>query len=222
MTRTSLSGDLDSIFCNQTHGVHELQADCGGDAPEVTCSCCTKCCTDGAWFCPVDKQQVCINYAVDWEVKKFQEAANCTCVTDNSSISCSLGDCVTCNEDSSVCGMTTAFDIMLDTNARFQTAKVSFQYSHGRPNSTVSWEYEKDQSCKVFVNGSECNLCNLLISCEDGFVGYNIDCGNFLNIDDGPTSYLSCFPEEGGVLDVFGWIDTASWTGCPLLPLREQ
>ena len=98
-------------------------------------------------------------------------------------------------------------------------SRTSFQYTAGISDSIISWESFADRSCRVFVNDTKCNVCSSLSECADGFFGVTIDCRNVLNIQDGPTNYQSCAPEEGGVLDVFGWMDKMSWVGCPLVPL---
>eukprot|EP00934_Nitzschia_sp_Nitz4_P003981 Nitzschia sp. Nitz4//scaffold214_size40253//22877//25123//NITZ4_007589-RA/size40253-augustus-gene-0.65-mRNA-1//1//CDS//3329542105//3971//frame0 len=42
---TSLSGSLDSMFCDENDGTPTLSADCLGETPEVECSCCYYCCS---------------------------------------------------------------------------------------------------------------------------------------------------------------------------------
>ena len=41
----NLAGSLDPTFCNTDVGFFEFVADCRGAAPEITCSCCTSCCS---------------------------------------------------------------------------------------------------------------------------------------------------------------------------------
>ena len=218
----NLSGDLDAIFCNTTLlGIHHLAADCGGGDPEVTCSCCTQCCTNDDSPCDTYSQQVCKNYAADWEVNKFQGTANCTCSDDNLSFSCTFGDCETCNEDSTVCGVATGYEFLFDADGFYLSSRSSFQYTRGRPNSVVSWERFEDNACEVYVDGTECQLCLLRTTCADGFSGIHVVCGNRLNDLVGPNEYMSCFPQEGLVLDVFAWMDRESWTECPLISLQE-
>ena len=135
-----------------------------------------------------------------------------------------MDDCRTCKEDQDICGTLTSFDYVLDDAGFFQRWKSSFRYTQGgRPtNSVVSWEYFADESCRILINGIPCNGCTTSAACQDGFRGLDIDCGNVLLLEDGPTRYVSCFPETGGVLDIFEWMDTDSWVGCPLIQLREQ
>ena len=71
-----------------------------------------------------------------------------------------------------------------------------------------------DRNCKVGVNDQVCNKY-IVNSCRNGKIGFKMDCENVLTIDEGPVFDDSCFPETGGVLDVFAWVDTFSWTGCP-------
>lgn len=40
-----LAGSLDATFCNSDIAFFEFVADCRGAAPEITCSCCTSCCS---------------------------------------------------------------------------------------------------------------------------------------------------------------------------------
>ena len=150
------------------------------------------------------------------------DAANCTCTDDSSSLSCDVGDCLTCNEDSTVCGVMTKFDFHLDGAGFFDSWRSSFQYTKGMPNRTVSWEYFTDGDCNAYVDGFACNACYSQGGCADGFRAIRIDCSNVLDSESLPSEYSSCSPQTGGVLDVFGWMDTESWTGCPLIPLREE
>ena len=215
---TNLSGDLDAAFCNESSGILQLNADCGGDDPKVTCSCCTRCCK--AFSCEDDPDQVCRNYASDWEANKFLGTASCECASDGLSFDCTFGDCETCNEELTVCGATKEFEFLFTNLGVIQSATSSFQYTRGRNNATISWEEFADGSCKVYVDGRQCESCSTEEVCRDGFNGITIDCHNVLDNQDGPAIYQSCFPKEGGVLDIFGWIDTGSYIGCPLLSLR--
>ena len=187
----------------------------------MNCSCCTSCCSDNVLFCAADIHQVCHNYASDWQVNYLQSTANCTCASDSLSFSCTFGECETCNDDLMICGVVKEFEFALDRWGVFDDLKISFQYTRGRPHSVVSWRSFLDSMCKVSVNGTDCHCCNSQTACNDGFLGVRIDCGNVLNVQDGPTAYQTCFPEEGGILDVFGWMDRESSIGCPLISLRE-
>jgi len=51
--KTNLKGSVDSFLCNKGTDWAPLEADCN----EVTCSCCTWCCTDG--------QAECLDFSVD-------------------------------------------------------------------------------------------------------------------------------------------------------------
>ena len=48
-----LTGDLDPIFCHSnggsefSHDIVSFISDCGGDDPEIICTCCSECCIDG-------------------------------------------------------------------------------------------------------------------------------------------------------------------------------
>ena len=221
LDETNVVGGLDSIFCYTTLAIHRLEADCGGDDPKVTCSCCTKCCPGGARFCPRDIHHLCKNYAADWQIDMFQGTGTCTCAGDGMSFSCTFGGYQTRTDPSTVCGMMIAYEFLFARNGFYVSSKSSFQYTRGRDSSVVSWEAFSDGTCKVYVNGSKRDSCMSGFHCEDRFNGIKIDCSNILDIEDGPTDYRSCFPEEGGVLDVFGWIDRESLTECPLISLKE-
>lgn len=105
-----------------------------------------------------------------------------------------------------------------------------FQYHKGR-SDTISWEYDAFQhTCKVGINGTPCAAC-LDVACPDGYSGIHIDCRNAIltssqydgmNNDDEPLYdesgiYNSCSPpkKHSGVLDVFAWMESYSWHGCP-------
>ena len=121
-----------------------------------------------------------------------------------------------------ICGAINDFEFLLDRNGVFHSLATTFEYKTGRTSSVVSWEDVADGSCTGFVNGMQCDSCNARNGCDDGYIGVDINCGNVLNIQDGPTTYSSCSLEEGGVLDIFGWMDSQSWTGCPLISLTER
>ena len=114
------------------------------------------------------------------------------------------------------------FDFVLNTTTGSpKSHKTSFTYVTGRPNSTVSWETLHDNTeCKVSINGEPCLRCNTNAICKDGFKSLMIDCSNVLYADDGPTTYTSCSRVDGGVLDVFRWLETGDWSECPLVGLK--
>jgi hypothetical protein len=47
---TNLTGSVDTIFCINPF-VSFLRGDCLGDLPEITCTCCTSCCTAEEEMC---------------------------------------------------------------------------------------------------------------------------------------------------------------------------
>ena len=193
-----------------------MLADCGGPAPEVECSCCTSCCSDGQTSCPISSIQLCENHAQDLERhRELEEEVQCDCSDDYWSVLCNYVNCPTCNEDGTICG-TTSFGYKFDPEdpeSRIWTS--SFEYHTGRPKATISWENNViDDRCKVSVDGQECEFCGIRV-CTDGYSGFIIECQNVLIADDGPLHYNSCDPQTGGVLDVFEWVDSASFMECP-------
>ena len=64
---TSISGSLDSTVCDKANLVRDVLADSGGRSPEVECSCCTSCCSDGSERCATNRRQLCDKYARDLE-----------------------------------------------------------------------------------------------------------------------------------------------------------
>ena len=95
------------------------------------------------------------------------------------------------------------------------------------------WEYNvRHKTCRVRLNGQLCNSCQRQ-SCKDGFIGKAIDCTNVLlphipsndNKDDhevDPLVYNSCESSnanDNGVLDIVGWVEKESYTGCPFVPV---
>ena len=227
LRHTNVSGGLDSIFCQPGSRVHRLEADCGGDEPKVTCSCCTTCCTEST--CETDQLQICKNTASDFEFNRLEGRSSCVCDTSGRGFSCAFDDdCETCNEDSTVCGVTRSSEFSFAEHDVVVSHTTSFQYTtEGRNTSVVvGWEDFLNNTCNVYVNGMKCRDCARGKVCTDGTLAMAINCRNVLNFtNDGPVSYDSCFPpplEDGGVLEIFEWMDTDSWTGCPLIPLQGE
>ena len=107
------------------------------------------------------------------------------------------------------------------TNSLFPDSwnwKSTFEYHTGRPPAELSWEYSFAKGlCRVAIDGQGCSSCYSK-PCDDGyFFGFSIDCRNVLTAQDGPRRYDSCAPETGGMLDIFAWAETDSFTGCPFL-----
>ena len=64
-----LTGDISPMFCegeNLSRELEILYADCGGDDPEVLCSCCTLCCDAEGTTCNDD--ELLANFDPIWEV----------------------------------------------------------------------------------------------------------------------------------------------------------
>ena len=76
----------------------------------------------------------------------------------------------------------------------------------------------------IALNGHECTHMSYAV-CQDGYWGYAVDCSNVVLVNDDnnetvddPLTYDPCiFYLNGGVLDVFGWMDWDLYSGCPFL-----
>ena len=211
---TFLSGDFDSVFCTGSI-LAGVQADCGGDDPTVICSCCVTCC--GPDSCEQSLFEFCDFIATNFEENNLPVEASCSCPTDGKSVSCDFTECPTCNEDRSVCGMTSQFRLDLSDAGVPQRFQSRFEYiTEGREGIVIDWETtHSPQDCKISLNGEECHSCTIA-PCADGFQGISIDCSNVFVVDGSPF-YNSCFPGTSGIFDVFEWTDDASIDGCPFV-----
>ena len=63
MDKNSIHGSVQPI-CD-LEGIQMFVADCGGDAPEVDCPCCSMCCKDSEADC--NKDLLLISYNPTWE-----------------------------------------------------------------------------------------------------------------------------------------------------------
>lgn len=231
-------GDLDPFFCVDTGDditVAKLEADCGGAAPEVRCTCCTTCCRDSSFgsSCQTNSTRACDSYGRHLE-NFFKHPIRCRCNESTQVISCDYADasCQTCNENSTVCGVSYDFGYTFGSSILpdFNTAiggdfpeharsdlglwHASFQYQMGRTDH-IYFQYDNfNQHCDVLVNGQICKGCEIVV-CRDGYYGLGIDCTNVVAGDAGVLD--SCNPKEGGVFDVFVWMETDSWNGCPFV-----
>ena len=102
----------------------------------------------------------------------------------------------------------------------------SFILWGGRPKATISWEFHViERWCRHTVNGQECPHRTVIV-CDDGYLGFFLDCENVLTTtsrdDGGPVLYSSCHPQTGGVLDVFAWVDSDSFLGCPFRTMEKS
>ena len=198
-----------------------IVADCEGDDPKVTCSCCSWC------FGPVDytmnRSKVCEVSAFHFQTKALRNQATCFCDDSNSRVSCDLGECLACDETMTFCGRTTESTMFIDDLGYPLGYQSSFQYTAGRYNTTVSSAYSlSPRTCTVSLDGEKCTTC-YLSSCDDGFPSMTVDCGNVMSpgIGNDALTYSSCSTPDGGLLDVFGWIDRHAFVGCPL-PVSES
>ena len=215
MSNTSITGTLDIGFCNPitnttNNNIVLIHADCGGPLPEIECSCCTTCCDDDSGECTWDIPRLCQN--VEDRYIELLGDVDCACDEESAKLTCNfLDDCPTCNEDGTVCGRSTDFgyDFIDDY---FTIITNSFTYDKGR-NDTVTWlGNDVELICEVEVNGELCNSCSFSY-CPDGFNGLFMDCSNIVEGNSGV--YDSCGIYVGGVFDVFEWMESYSFVGCP-------
>ena len=237
---------ISQIECPDGFLKYEIWADCGGEVPEVNCTCCSHCCDDATGRCEeqastteldiTDAEDRCQASASLIADQAANNPIQCTCnetgyvveteatdaTTSNKQlyyrVSCDFAGCPTCNEDSTICGTVNSVDLSflaVENKWRRELVEVEFGYYLGRGNATLSLTEDVLRNQQVVtVNGQECTHADWM-RCQDGHLGYKIDCSNVLNIS-GPKTYDPCWVDQplGGVLDVFYWTDWDVYSGC--------
>ena len=211
MMETSLTGSIDSLFCEGDLDKY-VSADCRGDSPSVECSCCIKCCDPTSRYCEEYPERMCDG--IEEEVRRRGRLAHCNCGGLSGGFSCTHEDenCPTCNEDGSVCGFNDRYGYSVVHPLYFwKDFRNVFKYTVGR-NETITWHEVPEVSCDVWVDGEACNACTVH-RCRDGHPARYIDCTNIVKGSDG--IYDTCqHYETGGVFEFISWWDQKSWSGC--------
>jgi hypothetical protein len=101
-------------MCSSDFIIESFMADCGGDEPQVNCSCCTTCCNGGSGECVTNVLQMCENDAEGFE-QNVERGTVCECLDSLdeacesdvcSLVSQSCSDsCQSCNSRRCSCGL---------------------------------------------------------------------------------------------------------------------
>lgn len=170
-----------------------LEADCAEPNPDVTCSCCTTCCSDTSGTCASEPEAVCQGVADEWTTSE----SDCYCETlhdDTVQMRCDGGTCTSCNELYTVCLESTDYGYRFDEFGGLLGFSSVIQYTAGR-NETI--DYSSDflgVECTISIDGNECRSCIRAGICSDGSTGHIIDCGN---VEDYGV-YEGCYYEDYG------------------------
>ena len=230
----NISGGLD-MFCNKTALLTAIGADCGGSTPKVDCPCCTKCCNESDEACETNYGIACNVHSLAYQHPDGVDyvdigGTQCGCSSTSSipsvpggtnvtTMSCSDTECMSCNQDETVCGVNQEYIAQFDENGSPEYFRSEYKYIVGR-NDTVIFENNKlalfEWDCFVYVNGQQCNSC-IYIFCPNGAgVGYRVGCENV----PGAGRFDLCGEElydDTGVLAVFSFQDPfyMSQGSCP-------
>jgi hypothetical protein len=222
----NITGSLDMV-CNQTDIFPYVDADCGGEDPEVECSCCVSCCDSTSQPCQYNTTNACLAEKSRYDRPKgleYVESAGtvCECInfdTDATTFSCMDTQCQSCNLDGTVCAINKQyqFSYPYDDNTRYTLKfQATYQYVVGR-NDKVTLETtalsDSSIACEVTVNGQVCKSC-FLSACLDGFYGLGVVCDNVEG-----AGYIDLCDEkrndDDGPLAVFAFQDRSFLQGCP-------
>lgn len=222
----NLTGTMDA-FCEVPTSVWTIEADCGGDDPEIDCPCCITCCDDISGNCTIDGVQACEvskGYFAAPGGRHFVDGAGATCecsINENNEavLSCTDTECQSCNRDGSVCSVNSDYSFTFYPESVFwRQAVYSFQYVEGL-NDTVTfrtWSESEElasfNSCEVFVNGQKCNSC-LWRTCLNVDGAWEVNCENVAGA--GRVDVCDQEPEDTGPLTVFALQDISLLQGCP-------
>lgn len=192
----------------------EIAADCGGETPQIECSCCIQCCDDSTGECALDVGNNC-----QAKARKFghddQRSAQCECSQDDLSFSCTDTACQSCSLSGHICAVNKDYGYTFDESGAIIGFHNTLQYVSGR-NETILFESglgDSSDPCRVAVDGEQCRYCHF-IDCRSDFRGFLISCDN---LEEGHT-FNSCDETfETGFLEVFFLYDASMVNGCPLL-----
>jgi hypothetical protein len=200
-------------FCNRSLLTTEIEADCGGDDPQIDCDCCTECCEGEV--CSLSVPSICMIKSGGLEMADTRGAV-CTCSDDGTDLSCTDTACESCNLDGSVCVVNTNYGYTFnETTGDIESFRNDLKYVRGRSDTiTYIRDFDKD-SCEVEYNGEKCRYCDIFVCGGSGFQGFQVSCDNF----EGGFSMDSCIIDENpGYLEVFYFVDASLRSGCaPIL-----
>jgi hypothetical protein len=212
LQNTSINEGLEAAFCNQSVLITSIEADCGGNSPEVGCECCTSCCDDGK-DCALSVPAICQTQKGKFELDT-DRGASCSCSENGTLLSCTDTSCESCNLDGSVCAVNTDYGYSFNaTTGTILAFENSLKYVMGWNDTTIKIIETNEGSCEVSVNGEKCRNCGSII-CKSGFEGYSVSCDN-LEVG---YNFNSCDEVVApGFLEVFYLFDQGQLYGCPLL-----
>eukprot|EP00934_Nitzschia_sp_Nitz4_P005381 Nitzschia sp. Nitz4//scaffold173_size47512//7783//11234//NITZ4_007153-RA/size47512-processed-gene-0.13-mRNA-1//1//CDS//3329538787//5371//frame0 len=212
---TALEGGFETSVCSNPSIIANIHADCGGSVPEVSCECCSTCCSDDEG-CLVNLVGVCSTNANKLEVEA-DRGTSCSCLEDGSSVFCSE-TCQSCNLDGSVCAVSNQLSYEFDAETGEATVfQNTFQYVVGRNENVTFTQTAGSDNCEVEVNGEKCQLCDVSV-CKSGSEGFVIDCSNI-----GGVNLDTCVEMEAGYLELFYFTDPSLLSGCePLLDVLSS
>ena len=207
---TGIGGSVNSTLCNAPR---YISADCGGPDPQIDCPCCIKCCDHASRSCEDYPDLFCTT--VELQARKAGRISSCQCgeqIAFGGFCNHKEKSCESCNEDGTVCGFNLRFGYTeVHPTYSWKKYENTFQYSLSR-NDTVDWHETPDVDCQVWVNGEQCNTCDVH-RCRDGYPARYIDCTNVVSGADGVYDTCQHY-DTGGVFDVISWWDTRTWQGC--------
>ena len=232
LANNSLTGDIDQVVCgNPRLDVGDFEADClplyPSAIPEITCSCCSKCCNDFG-ECVSTRESESMGRCLGL-IDVVEEVGNITCSCYEYSndeppnpvgqslavnLRCDWQEeqCESCNEANDVCATNTVIGGMFhaDSAGNFigGSSYTEFRYTSGR-NETIYFEYGSSSTsgrwCKFVVNEQLCSKCSYGL-CNDNSIAHVIDCSNTLlneQATQSVTTYNGCQadPNSLGVFD---------------------
>ena len=185
-------GDVPVELCD-IGTIESIGADCGGEVPSISCSCCTTCCDasseDGG--CAADVPQACSNIARKYAAPT-DRGTTCDCDSYDESVGdddvapfvsqyCTDTTCETCNEDGSICGVNIDYGLDFDENGNWMSFRGEFHYTAGR-TEVVSYQIASSSFPEVeqyvSINGERClgNFASWV--CANGLRGWVVECDN--------------------------------------------
>mmetsp|Transcript_56230 Transcript_56230/g.136284 ORF Transcript_56230/g.136284 Transcript_56230/m.136284 type:complete len:976 (+) Transcript_56230:384-3311(+) len=222
---TGFTSGLEEVFCSKDVLPTSISADCGGEVPQIECSCCSSCCDADGGSCVLNITSACNAKAGSLVVMDPSRNATCSCNDDFTVVSCNDDDtCVSCNGDESdpntQCAVNTEYGYILDPTtgeiAGFQNTLV---HTSGPWTGTTVRFYDDvtTPTFDIYVDGEKCDSAYALL-CPSGFSSYIIDC---TNIDDS-YYFHPCESEESlqeyGLFNILLALDPSNSFGtCSIL-----
>ena len=193
----------------------------------INCPCCTTCCNSNAdgnttsSSCAVNLPAICeiakstyeYDHADDKDMIDNNNDAhqrrqlNCECSDTGNSFNCLDDNCVTCNQDETICAQSISSGLQYDEEYG-HAIKFTNTFQYVKDDNNVIWspfknnmtmttmpavmnvtfeeyidEIHQLETCDLYINGQKCQQC-IIKHCRDNYFAHRGDCSNIPGLED--------------------------------------